>query len=322
MSERDLLSKFRRRVSGDPYDSSVEDDQVKAHLRESLAILSDAKPIENHEATVQIVSGSINVVLPPDFRMAEEIALLAVEYGFSQDYCIDLQNYGANRPVAAYNTKLRYLSPIPKPQQTEQNVYGVSRKVLKLHASPNVDREETLVYWANYWVEDDRAEITLKENLTAGTTVVITVRTGSATTVYTYTAVSTTPGANEFKVGLSALATARNLKALVNANTGTTGLVAENIGQMVRVTGSTADVDFTVTSASASISIEALPAYSNMDSAVETRVLKLMESQYYDYLGTDPAMNGIISDQVRALYLQKAERLREQALDRFQLLTI
>jgi hypothetical protein len=328
MSARNFIAQFRKRIAVDSGENTVSDEQRREFLRQALADLSDEKPLANHHATVSVIAGEPNVRLPRDYRFAEQAALLAVEYGYSAEYAAALDidsgiyNYSANRPVAGYGARLRYVGALPAPLVTEESIYGVTRQVLKLHRNSESDRDETLIYHANYYVSDPITEIILEANLAASDTVVITVRANNATTVYTYTAVTSTPASNQFKIGLSAAATAANLAALIVANVGTTGLTAEVEGQVVRVTGDTSDPDYTITSSSANVTIESVPAYNNLDSNVAARVFKLMQSQYFDYLGTDPSQDGILSDQVRNLYLQKSVRLREQALDKFTMLTI
>jgi hypothetical protein len=332
MSTRSLLNNYKRSVSANRFDARVNDDQRRNWLALSLAQLSDSKPIEHHHQPVNILASDFNVVLPPDFRNADDQALYAVEYGGSWSYAsslgIDLSYYSyiPTRPIYA-PSRLRNQRVIPQGRITEASIYGRTRPVLRLYASSSLAREELLVYRANYLVTDAVVEITLTDNLTAGDVITVTIRDTDGLDVdYGFIAVAATPDSEnyEFLIGQSAGATAANLSAALIAATTDTGLTSDYTGQVVRLftpTTTAAEIDFTVTSTAADVVIVSIPGYSNLDSAVSARVFKLMESYQHDYISSAPEIPGL-TDKLREISERKAIRLRQEALTQFQVLTV
>jgi hypothetical protein len=147
MSTRSLLSNYKRSVSSNRFDNRVNDDQRRSWAVLACAVLSDARPIENHHQPVSIVASDFNVVLPPDFRNADNNALFSVEYGGSWSYAsslgIDLSYYSyiPTRPIYA-PSQLRNRTVIPQGQITEANIYGRTRRVLRLYSTSALAREE------------------------------------------------------------------------------------------------------------------------------------------------------------------------------------
>lgn len=308
MSLRTLVENFKAEVRFNRYDDNASYFQIRRWSRNALDRINGKQKLPNQKADVEILSGSNDVLLPCNYAIANQDALLAVEYGYSKNYVTSHYHSAITRPVidrlvTTGKTKL------PAPVVNTIQLYGVSRKALKLHITPSISRTETLIYHANYQVDDEGWEITIKEQPLAGESVTITAK-----NLANYQFVNSNPVSNQVKLGSTAVFTAQNLANQINVNKNASGIIAEAKGQTVFITGEQDIVDTVIQVDGVKLVLGNIDAIDTLDGKVRTAHYQWMEASYYDYLATDLA-SPITDPQTRKLFSDKATRLFDKALE-------
>lgn len=309
MSLKNLVERFKGEVRFNRYEDNASYSQIRAWSKNALSKINNKQKLPNQKAEVEIVAGLNEVLFPVDYALASQEALLAVEYGYSKSYTESL-DFSSNitQPVIDRNVS-KQRQRIPVPVVNTIQLYGVSRKALKLHLFPSISRTETLVYYANYQVDDEGWEITIKDQPLPGEDVIVVAK-----NTVTYQFVNSNPTNNQVKLGSTSVFTAQNLANRINANKNSSGVIAEARGQKVFITGENVIVDTVITVDGVKLFLTHIDAVDNLDSKVAVAHYQWMEASYYDYLATD--LSSPISDAAtRKLFADKAVRLFDQALE-------
>ena len=314
MSIRLFLDEFIKSVSLNVYDPSVAEAQRRDWLKDGLAEINKNHSISNSLATVEILANNRVVYLPRDYKLAEDEALFAVEYGYSGSYIEDQGlDSGELESISSpiYNpTNLRNLGEVLEPRVSRVNRYGVSRYALRMHKAFTSDRSEGLLYNALHEVTDPTQEVSLLSNPIGGTIISI-----SSANKIDYEFVYSNRNSLQYQVliGRTKSATAKNLAQAIERNNEDEDVTARSIGETVILTGYKSDVDFLVTLNENIFSLEQLESTNSLTLELQAEVIRWVQYRQYDYLATAEHLD--LSDPARSLYLKKAKDIKESVLD-------
>jgi hypothetical protein len=317
MSIREFLESFAASVSTDAFNSIVQDAQRRAWVADGVAQVNHNHSIPNSAALVDITAEEELVYFPRNYKLAEEAALLAVEYGYSAQYAADnCFAFDFIKSVSSPIFSARRLSinaETPAPRVTKEMLYGVRRPALRLHKVFPIDRTEVLIYNALYEISDRSQELIFLDNPADEDEITI-----SAASEIVYQFLMTLDpdaenAANQVKIGSTKSHTAKNFAAVIENHKEDEDVAATAVGEKVILSGFENDIDFVVTFNNSSFSLEYFEAVNNLTDKFQASLVRWVEAREFDFLATYTGVQ--LSDTLRQIYLNKAKTAREEVLD-------
>ena len=290
--------------------------QKSKWLQNGLAKINSISPLADQEASLEIKTDDKYVLLPRNYKSTIQLALQAVEYGFSKRFIEDIKEgttEGSILTSPIMNTLPRYRAydcSYPSPRVTNISDKGVSRKALSLHSPSAGDRTETLIYFANYEVADCYQELVFTEHPVSSNRVQVI-----GLTTVNYDFVTTTPTSNQVKIGSQLSFTLNNLLTAINKNTKTSGIVAKVSGHTLQLFSSDPkiDIDFSIVLTGDFGEVTFFEPVNNLDSETILRAYKWIEGEHYLYMAHAfaPALGNRSVDS----YEKQSDRAFKEALD-------
>jgi len=316
MSLKQFISDFNGAVEFNHKQGNTSFAQKSKWLANGLAKINSISPLADQQSNLDIKSDDSNLLLPRNYNNTVQLALMAVEYGFSQQFIADLRESVTSGDLLTspiINRLPRYRAygySYPTPRVTSISNNGITRKALILHTPSNKDRRETLIYFANYEVSDFFQELVITAQPVASNSVEIV-----GLNSLTYEFVSTTPSTNQVKIGSTLSFTVSNLANAINKNTKASGVQAKVFGNSLRLFSANeeTDLDFNLVLIGNFGTLEAFEPVNNLDSDKTFRAYKWMEGEHCQYIAH--AFASKLGDRIINSYEKKSANAFTEALN-------